>query len=92
MKVANPRMLDAVINKRASVQELLDFLQLSEGSDYSGEYALEYLATVVEFDLASEERRKVIMESNLIDFRYGRLPSQVFDYFHQLLNNIQPVR
>jgi hypothetical protein len=92
MKVVNPRMLDAVISKRAGSQELLEFLQMSEVSNYSEYYALGPLAAVIEFDLASEERRKVMMESNLVDFRYGRQPSQVFDYCYQLLNNIKPVR
>ncbi len=92
MKVANPRMLDAVISKHANAQDLLDFLKISEGSNYSEEYALEYLAAEIEFDLSSEERRKVMQESKLLDFRCGRLPSQVFDYFYQELNNIQPVR
>lgn len=92
MKVVNPRLLDAVVSKRASSQEVLDFLQMSEGSNYSGDYALEHLAAVIEFDLASEERRKVMQEKRLVEFMFGRPSSQVFDYFHQLLNNIQPVR
>lgn len=92
MKVVNPRMLDAIIIKRASGQELLDFLQISDGSDYSEEYALEYLATQIEFDLASEERRNEMRESNLLNLGYGRVPSKVIDYFYQELNNIQPVR
>ncbi|HDM8215107.1 TPA: hypothetical protein P0E22_005174 [Vibrio harveyi] len=92
MKVVNPRMLDAIISKRASGQELLDFLQISDGSDYSEEYALEYLATQIEFDLASEERRHEMRENNLLNFGYGRAPSKVIDYFYQELNNIQPVR
>ncbi|EJY0883397.1 hypothetical protein GJ26_05405 [Vibrio cholerae] len=92
MKVANPRMLDAIISKRASGQELLDFLQLSSGSDYSEEYALEYLATQIEFDLASEERRNAMQESNMLNLRHGKGPSKVIDYFYQELNNIQPVR
>lgn len=65
---------------------------MSEGSNYSGDYALEHLAAVIEFDLASEERRKVMQEKRLVEFMFGRPSSQVFDYFHQLLNNIQPVR
>ncbi|EOY4609243.1 hypothetical protein FXE65_02500 [Vibrio cholerae] len=92
MKVANPRMLDAIISKRASGQELLDFLQISSGSDYSEEYALEYLATQIEFDLASEERRNAMQESNMLNLRHGIGPSKVIDYFYQELNNIQPVR
>ncbi|TQQ28621.1 KAP family P-loop NTPase fold protein [Vibrio cholerae] len=92
MKVANPRMLDAIISKRASGQELIDFLQISSGSDYSEEYALEYLATQIEFDLASEERRNAMQESNMLNLRHGIGPSKVIDYFYQELNNIQPVR
>ncbi|WP_421209403.1 KAP family P-loop NTPase fold protein [Aeromonas enteropelogenes] len=92
MKVANPRLLDAVVSKRAGSKELLDFLQISESSNYSEKYALEHLAAMIEFDLASEERRTVMQDSRLVEFRFGRLPSQVFDYFYQLLNNIQPVR
>lgn len=92
MKVANPRMLDAIISKRASGQELIDFLQISSGSDYSEEYALEYLATQIEFDLASEARRNAMQESNMLNLRHGIGPSKVIDYFYQELNNIQPVR
>lgn len=92
MNVANPRLLDAVISKRAGSQELLEFLQMSESSNYSEKYAIEHLASVIEFDLTSEERRKVMLDTRLVEFRFGRLPSQVFDYFYRLLNNIQPVR
>ncbi|MBM4946254.1 hypothetical protein HYO28_22655 [Vibrio parahaemolyticus] len=92
MKVVNPRMLDAIIGKRASGLELLEFLQISEGSDFSEEYALEHLAIEIEFDLASEERRQEIQQNNMLSFRYGRTPNNVFDYFYQELNNIQPVR
>ncbi|MFB2873740.1 KAP family P-loop NTPase fold protein [Aeromonas jandaei] len=92
MKVANPRILDAVISKRANVRELLDFLQLSNGSDHSDEYTLQYLASAIEFDLSSEERRGEIIAAKVINPPYGYQSGQVFDYFYQMLNNIQPVR
>ncbi|HIF9184588.1 TPA: KAP family P-loop NTPase fold protein [Photobacterium damselae] len=92
MKVINPRMLDAIISKRASGQELLDFLQMSDGSDYSEEHALKYLAAKIDFDLASEERRHEMQENDRLNSIYGIVPSKVIDYFYQELNNIQPVR
>ncbi|MCS0388853.1 KAP family P-loop NTPase fold protein [Vibrio diabolicus] len=92
LKVVNPRLLDAIISKRAGSQELLDFLQLSENSERMDDYALEYLATEIEFDLSSQERRKEIMENQSLSFRFGRAPTDVINYFYQQLNNIQPVR
>lgn len=92
MKVLNPKMLDAIVSGRAGSQELLKFLNIFNGSDYSEEYALEYLATQIEFDLAPEERRKEMQDTQMLTFRFGRAPSKVIDYFCQELNNIQPVR
>ena len=91
MSVANPRLLDAVISKREGSKKLLDFLQISESSNPSGKYALEHLAAMIEFDLASEERRTAMQDSRLVEFRSVRLPSQVFDYIYRILNNIQTV-
>lgn len=92
MKVLNPKMLDAIVSGRAGSQELLKFLNIFDGSDYSEDHALEYLATQIEFDLAPEERRKEIQDTQMLTFRFGRAPSKVIDYFYQELNNIQPVR
>ncbi|MGY3889531.1 hypothetical protein ACW5W6_07500 [Aeromonas mytilicola] len=92
LQMTNMISYQGLVRTFPNAQDLLDFLKISEGSNYSEEYALEYLAAEIEFDLSSEERRKVMQESKLLDFRYGRLPSQVFDYFYQELNNIQPVR
>ncbi|WP_192954655.1 KAP family P-loop NTPase fold protein [Gallaecimonas mangrovi] len=91
MKVLNPRLLDAIVAKRANSQELLDFLTLSDGSDYSEESGLEYLATEIEYDLATDERRKEMQGDKLIDIRF-RAPCDVIRTFYQELNNIQPVR
>ncbi|EOB3604621.1 KAP family P-loop NTPase fold protein [Vibrio vulnificus] len=92
MKVLNPKMLDAIVSGRVGSQELLKFLNIFDGSDYSKDHALEYLATQIEFDLAPEERRKEIQDTQMLTFRFGRAPSKVIDYFYQELNNIQPVR
>lgn len=92
MKVLNPKMLDAIVSGRVGSQELLKFLNIFDGSDYSEDHALEYLATQIEFDLAPEERRKEIQDTQMLTFRFGRAPSKVIDYFYQELNNIQPVR
>ncbi|WP_104024365.1 KAP family P-loop NTPase fold protein [Vibrio hyugaensis] len=92
MKVANPRMLDAIVSKRALAQEVLGFLQISEGSDFSEEYSLEHLALEIEFDLASQERREDMLRNNLLSFRYGRTPENVFEFFYQELSHMQPVR
>ncbi|KAE9636431.1 KAP family P-loop NTPase fold protein [Aeromonas veronii] len=92
MKAVNPRLLDEVVSKRASSQELLDFLQMSEVSNFSADDVIKHLAAVVEFDLASETRRKVMQENRTVEFIFGRPPSQVFNYFYQLLNNIHPAQ
>ncbi|CAH6836162.1 KAP NTPase domain-containing protein [Vibrio chagasii] len=91
MKVVNPRMLDAIINKRATSEQLLDFLKLSKDSDFSEDYSLEYLAIEIEFDLASDERRQEMQQSNLLTNMYGRTPKKVFEFFYNEINNIQPV-
>ncbi|WP_323094661.1 P-loop NTPase fold protein, partial [Aeromonas hydrophila] len=92
LKAVNPRLLDEVVSKRASTQELLDFLQISKGSNYLADDTIKHLAAVVEFDLASEESRALMQRTRTIEFRFGIPPSQVFNYFYQLLNNIQPAR
>ncbi|ASA57750.1 KAP family P-loop NTPase fold protein [Vibrio gazogenes] len=90
MKVINPRMIDAIIAKRANAQDLLEFLGISQGSDYSEEYGLEYLAVEIEFDLATEERKKEMQDDKLLDIRF-RAPSKVIESLYQELTNIQPV-
>ncbi len=90
MKVVNPRILDAVITKRAGCQELLDFLQLSVNSASLDDYALKRLAVNIEFDLSSEDRRKEIEDDKLLSW-FSRTPNDVINYFYQQLNNIQPV-
>ncbi|MFM5550249.1 P-loop NTPase fold protein [Aeromonas veronii] len=92
LKAVNPRLLDEVVSKRASTQELLDFLQISKGSNYLADDTIKHLAAVVEFDLASEENRALMQRTRTIEFRFGIPPSQIFNYFYQLLNNIQPAR
>lgn len=90
MKVVNPRLLDAILDKRASSRELNEYLKISEGSDYSEEYTLEELAVEIEFDLSSEERREEMIKNNLLRFNYGRKPSKVLEGFVAVLNNISP--
>ena len=92
VKVMNPRLLDAVMNKRAGSSELLEELKLLKNPELSEEYALEYLSQEIEFDLALEERRQEMQKENIINTRHGRAPSNVLDYFYQELKNIQPVR
>ena len=92
MKVVNPALLDTVVEKRLGSQDLLEYLKILEGLDYSEEYVLEYLALEIEFDLASEKRRNEMLEKNLINLSTIRLPKGAIAYCYQLLKNIQPVQ
>ena len=93
VKVMNPKLLDAVMGKRAGSKELLEELHLLNDLELTDEYMLEYVANEIEFDLASDSRRQEMTDDKTIPgARYGRLPSNVLDYFYQELKSIQPVR
>lgn len=93
VKVMNPKLLDAVMGKRAGSKELLEELHLLNDLELTDEYMLEYVANEIEFDLASDSRRQEMIDDKTTPgARFGRLPSNVLDYFYQELKSIQPVR
>lgn len=91
LRVTNPGMLNAVASKTIKLQALLEALGIANGSDYSEESYLEYLATELEFELASDTRKSELIQQGRKETRHGRIPKDVIPYFCKLLDNIQPM-
>lgn len=92
LKVIHPQLLEMVLAKSASSENLLDVLKLSDSSHYNNDRTLDYLARQIKFDLSDENNRENMIKQNLIHgFYAGRYPSDVLSFFSRELANIESI-
>lgn len=91
LKVTNPKLLDNIMNGRASSKDVLEHLQLTNQNLRSEGDPLKYLALEIEYDLSAPERKNEIESNERINLRgYPSGSVNIFKRFIEELSNIYP--